>query len=213
LLFLLAVLGRGLLHGWHCTLGAVHGARGELLPVENELVRRVPVPCGQLLHWRDRRRRAMPRWQVWFCCHGDVLGLLGRVCSRFLLSPRLRVRQRRDRRGHMHDVPEDVFGGVLVPRGRDDSNWRRDGWRLSYRIIQYCGWCYINDICVHAVPRGDLWLCYDADDCSVLGQLHSRVLLPLRIRVRQRRNQRGRMHHVPQDVLCGILLSLWIRVR
>jgi hypothetical protein len=86
--------------------------------------------------------------------------------------------------------------GALLPIGLDDSSWRRG---LPCRIVLHRRWCNLNDTCVHAVPRGDLRRYY-ADERSVLGQLHSRVLLPLWIRVRQRRNQRGHVQHVPKDV-------------
>ena len=76
-----------------------------------------------------------------------------------------------------------VLGGVLLPRERDDSNWRRDGWRLPDWSVQHRGWNNLNDICVHAVPRGDLRLCDHAGDGGVLGHVHCRILLPFRFRV------------------------------
>ena len=122
----------------------------------------------------------------------------------------------------MHHVPKDVqrrvlvrrrrnerngcrkwwclFCRILLPWGRDDSSWRWDGWRLSFRIVLHCGWCNLNDVCVHAVSRGVLRRCYNADDRSVLWRVHSRILLPHRLRLRQRRSECWHMHHVPKDV-------------
>ena len=67
-----------------------------------------------------------------------------------------------------------------MSRRRNDSDWRRDGWRLPDWSVQRRGWCNINNICMHAVPRGDLRLRDHADNCVLLGQLRSRVLLPRR---------------------------------
>ena len=106
--------------------------------------------------------------------------MLGHVHSRILLPPRLRVRERRNQRRHMHNVPEVLQRGVLLPRRRDDSDWRRDGWRLPHRSVQHRGWYNFDDICMHAVPSGDLRLCYYADDCSVLRQLRRGLLLSRR---------------------------------
>ena len=80
----------------------------------------------------------------------------------------------------MYRVPKDVQRWVLLSGGCDDSDWRRDGWRLPHRSLQHRGWYNFDDICMHAVPSGDLRLCYHADDGGLLGQLRSWVLLPRR---------------------------------
>ena len=79
----------------------------------------------------------------------------------------------------MYHVPKGVLGRVLLSHGSDECYWRRDGWFLPYRIVLQRRWCNLNDTCVHAVPRGDIRLCYNADDRSVLGQLRRGVLLPI----------------------------------
>ena len=79
----------------------------------------------------------MPRGDLWLGYHADDGRLLWHVHSRFLLHCRLRVRQRRNQRWHMHNVPKNVQRGVLLPRERDDRNWRRDGWRLPDWSVQH----------------------------------------------------------------------------
>jgi hypothetical protein len=130
---------------------------------------------------------AVPRGDLWFCYHTGDGGVLGHVHSRILLHFGLRVRQRRNQRWHMHNVAQVLQRGVLLPRERDDRNWRRDGWRLPDRSLQYRGRCNLKNSCMHAVPRGDLRRCYNAYECGLLGHVHSRVLLPRGLRVRQRR--------------------------
>ena len=106
----------------------------------------------------------------------------------------------------MYNVPKDVQRWVLLPRRRNDSDWRRDGWRLPHRSLQHRRRYHLYDICVHAVPRGDLRLRDHAGDGVVLGDVHSRLLLSSRLGVRKRRNQRWHVYNVPKDVQRGVLL-------
>ncbi len=128
------------------------------------------------------------------------------VHSRILLPRGLCVRQRCHGRWRVQHFAQDVQRGLLLPRGRDDSNRRRDGWCLPYWSVQHRGWCDINDICVHALPRGDVRICDYAAYCDLLGQLRVWVLLPDRLRVRQRCHRCWHMHYLPEAVQRGVLL-------
>jgi hypothetical protein len=85
-----------------------------------------------------------------------------------------------------------------------DERLRR---QLPNRIVQYRGWRYLNFICVHAMPRGNLRSCINAPDGGLLWQLCIWLLLPHRLRVCQRRNELWRVYYVPQGVQRGVLLS------
>ena len=154
--------------------------------------------CGILLPWG--RDDSSWRWDRWRLSYRIVLHR-----GWFNLNDiGVHAVSRGDFRLCYHADECSVLGqlrcGILLPIWRDDINWRRDRWRLSDWIILHRGWCNLNDICVHAVPRRDFRLCYHADDRSVLWRVHSRMLLPPRLRLRQWRNECWHMHDVPKDV-------------
>ena len=72
--------------------------------------------------------------------------------------------------------------------------------------VQHSGRDYFNDLGVHALPRGHVRLGYDADDRGLLGHVYCGIILPARFRVRQRRDRRGRMQHLAQDVQRRVLV-------
>ena len=194
------------------------------------LRRRVLLPRGRddSNRRRDRRRlpdwgvqhrgrcnvndicvHGVPRWDLRFCNHADDCGLLGQLCRGILLPRGLCMRERRHQRGHVQHLAEAVRRGVLLPRGRDDSNRRRDRRRLPDWGVQHHGRSYLNNVVLHAVPRGDLRLCYNADVRGLLGSMRGRVLLRPRRRVHQRRHRRWNMRVDAEAVLGGILLPRW----
>ena len=75
------------------------------------------------------------------------------------------------------------------------------------RIVQYRGWRYLNLICVHAVPRGNLRSCINAPDGGLLWQLCIWILLPYRLRVREWRDGCYDVRYGDRDLRRGVLLS------
>jgi hypothetical protein len=80
--------------------------------------------------------------------------------------------------------------------------------RLPRRLVQYRRWHHIEDVHVFPVSRGDLRSYYRTANCRVLGDLHCRVLLPRRVRLRQRCHGRGLMLIAPVFERPWILLRI-----
>ena len=183
---------------WYLRRGVVAGDFGVLWQLQRGLLllfavddcnRRRCLPDRGVQHrgWdylNDLGVHALPRGHVRLCHYADNRGLLGHVYCGVLLPRGLRVRQRCDQRCRMHQFAQGV----------------------PDRGVQHRGWDYFNDIRLHALPRGHVRLGYDADDRGLLGHVYCGILLPRGLRVRQRRDQRGRVQHLAQDVQRGILL-------
>ena len=158
---------------------------------DERLRRQLPNRIVQYRGWRYLNLvclYAVPCWDVWSCDYAPDGGLLWQLCIWLLLPPRLRVCQRRNELWRVYYVPQGVQRGVLLSRERDDSNWRRDGRRVPDRSIFYRGWRYLNFICVHAVPRGNLRGCDYAADGGLLRHVHGRILLCRWLRLREWRD-------------------------
>ncbi len=91
-----------------------------------------------------------------------------------------------------------------------DERLRR---QLPNRIVQYRGWRYLNLICVHAVPRGNLRSCINAPDGGLLRHMHGRILLRRWVRVREWRDGCWDVRYGDRDLHGRILLCCWLRLR
>ncbi len=119
------------------------------------------------------------------------------VHSRLLLPQRLGLRERCHKCGHVH---YDATGVQRRLRVRGGFHLRDAGAVRQRELLRR------RRRGDHAVSCGRVRWFYDAVDIGVLGAVHCWVLLPPRVRLRQRRHGRGHVQHLSEVVHSGLLV-------